>query len=126
MPGSCVLSSADITCSHDAFAAGGSLTVSVRDEADDKPVITRMVIQRSDAPGRRVAVRKTVPAGVGLVLDRSAVLSLPDGPYRFSMIRGPEYRIITGNFALERTSLDDHSVGTSTDGGNVAGRVDQW
>lgn len=102
--------SADITCSHDAFAAGGSLTVSVRDEADDKPVITRMVIQRSDAPGRRVAVRKTVPAGVGLVLDRSAVLSLPDGPYRFSMIRGPEYRIITGNFALERTSLDDHSV----------------
>ena len=26
------------------------------------------------------------------------------------MIRGPEYRIITGNFSLERTSLDDHSV----------------
>ena len=50
--------SADITRSHDALAAGGSLTVSVRDEADDKPVITRMVIQRSDAPGRRVAVSK--------------------------------------------------------------------
>ena len=95
---------------RDAHAAGGSLTVSVRDEADESPVITRMLVQRADAPGRRVTVRKTVPAGVGVVLDRSAELSLPDGQYRFSMIRGPEYRIITGNFALERTSLDDHSV----------------
>ena len=95
---------------RDTHAAGGSLTVSVRDEADESPVITRMVVQRADAPGRRVTVRRTVPAGVGVVLDRSAELSLPDGQYRFSMIRGPEYRIITGNFALERTSLDDHSV----------------
>jgi hypothetical protein len=94
----------------DTHAAGGSLTVSVRDEADESPVITRMVVQRADAPGRRVTVRRSVPAGVGVVLDRSAELSLPDGQYRFSMIRGPEYRIITGNFALERTSLDDHSV----------------
>ncbi|MGB1708067.1 MAG: hypothetical protein ACPHF4_09605 [Rubripirellula sp.] len=92
------------------FAAGGSLTVSVSDEADGQPVITRMVLERADKPGRRVAVRKTVSAGVGLVLDRSAELSLPDGQYRFSMIRGPEYRIITGNFSLERTSLDEHSV----------------
>ena len=93
-----------------AFGAGGSLTVSVRDEADEEPVITRMVLERADKPGRRVTVRKTVPAGLGFVLDRSAELSLPDGQYRFSMIRGPEYRIITGNFSLERTSLDNHSV----------------
>jgi len=92
------------------LAAGGTLTVSVNDESDESPVITRMVIQRADAPDRRVSVRKTVPVGVGVVLDRSADLNLPDGPYRFSMIRGPEYRIITGNFALERTSLDEHSV----------------
>lgn len=96
--------------SQSAFAAGGSLTVSVRDEADEQPVITRMVLERAEKPGRRVTVRKTVPAGVGLVLDRSAEFSLPDGQYLFSMIRGPEYRIITGNFSLERTSLDDHSV----------------
>jgi hypothetical protein len=95
---------------RDTHAAGGSLTVAVREEADESPVITRMVVQRADAPGRRVTVRKTVPVGVGVVLDRSAELSLPDGQYRFSMIRGPEYRIITGNFALERTSLDEHSV----------------
>lgn len=101
---------AALTPSQPTFGAGGSLTVSVRDEADEEPVITRMVLERADKPGRRITVRKTVPVGVGLVLDRSAELSLPDGPYRFSMIRGPEYRIITGNFSLERTSLDDHSV----------------
>ncbi len=93
-----------------AFGAGGTLTVSVRDESDEEPVITRMVLERADKPGRPLTIRKTVPAGVGLVLDRSAELSLPDGQYRFSMIRGPEYRIITGTFSLERTSLDDHSV----------------
>lgn len=92
------------------FAAGGSLTVSVRDEIDEQPVITRMVLERADKVGRRVTVRKTVPVGVGIVLDRSAEFPLPDGQYRFRMIRGPEYRIITGNFSLERTSLDEHSV----------------
>ena len=80
------------------------------DEADESPVITRMVVQRVDAPGRRVTVRRTVPAGVGVVLDRSAELSLPDGQYRFSMIRGPEYRIITGNFALERTDQNQAAL----------------
>ena len=49
----------------DTHAAGGSVTVSVRDEADESPVITRMVVQRADAPGRRVTVRRSVPAGVG-------------------------------------------------------------
>jgi len=95
---------------HSVLAAGGSLTVSVRDEADDQPQITRVVIQRAEDLKRRVNVRRTVPAGVGFVLDRSAEISLPDGPYRFRMIRGPEYRIISGNFALQRTSLDEHSV----------------
>ena len=62
------------------LAAGGTLTVSVNDESDESPVITRMVIQRADAPDRRVSVRKTVPVGVGVVLDRSADLNRPDGP----------------------------------------------
>ena len=36
--------------------------------------------------------------------------SLPDAAYQFRMIRGPEYRIISGTFSLERTSLDQHAV----------------
>ena len=55
-------------------------------------------------------VRRAVPAGVGVVLDRSLELSLPEGPYQFRMIRGPEYRVVTGHFVLEKTSLDSHTV----------------
>jgi hypothetical protein len=91
-------------------AAGGSLTVSVREESDDQPLITRVVIRRAENPNQRVVVRRTVPAGIGFVVDRSAEFSLANGQYQFRMIRGPEYRIISGNFALERTSLDDHAV----------------
>ncbi|MFK8113910.1 MAG: hypothetical protein AB8B91_17035 [Rubripirellula sp.] len=99
-----------IATTSSAFAAGGSLTVSAREESDEEPTITRMQIVRADAPKKRIPIRKTVSAGIGVVLDRECVLSLPDAAYQFRMIRGPEYRIITGTFSLERTSLDDHSV----------------
>jgi len=52
----------------------------------------------------------TVPAGIGVVLDRKVDLTLADSQYTFRMIRGPEYRIIRGNFTLERTSLDAKTV----------------
>ena len=55
-------------------------------------------------------IRKSVPAGIGVVLDRELELSLADATYQFRMIRGPEYRIISGNFSLEKTSLDQHAV----------------
>jgi hypothetical protein len=51
-----------------------------------------------------------VDAGLGFVLDREIALELADGTYQFRLIRGPEYRIITGNFALEKTSEDSHHV----------------
>ena len=37
-------------------------------------------------------------------------MSLRESAYQFRLIRGPEYRIISGNFTLEKTSLDEHSV----------------
>lgn len=91
-------------------AAGGTLTVKVSDETSDEPVITRFELWRGNPGGKLVPVRRTVPAGVGVVLDRSVDLTLTDGAYSFRMIRGPEYRIVNGTFSLERTSLDDHSV----------------
>ncbi len=93
-----------------ASAAGGILNLTVHDEATGDPTTTRMEIVRSDKPDKPMPIRKTVSAGIGVVLDRSLELSLPDGGYQFRMIRGPEYRIIAGNFALEKTSLDDHNV----------------
>ena len=92
------------------LAAGGSLLLAVGDESTAEPTITRVVLQRADAPAKKVVVRKTVPAGIGFVLDRSVELSLSPSAYRFRMIRGPEYRIIDGTFTMEKTSLDEHSV----------------
>ena len=37
-------------------------------------------------------------------------LNLNDGAYAFRMVRGPEYRVVTGTFVMERTSSDAHAV----------------
>jgi hypothetical protein len=92
------------------FAAGGQLTLSVREESTDQPTIARIEIRRADAPGKRIPIRLTVPAGNGVVLDRKLEISLPDALYRFQVIRGPEYRIVSGNFTLEPTSLDAKTI----------------
>lgn len=91
-------------------AAGGSLTVMTEDESSGDPVITRLELWRGPPQGKAISVRRTVPAGLGVVLDRSVVLSLTDNTYHFRLIRGPEYRIISGNFTLEKTSLDDRTI----------------
>ncbi|QDT03658.1 hypothetical protein K227x_20420 [Rubripirellula lacrimiformis] len=91
-------------------AAGGVLNLTVHDEETGDPTITRVEIFRLEQPDKPMKIRKSVPAGMGVVLDRSLELSLPDGGYQFRMIRGPEYRIITGNFSLEKASLDEHNV----------------
>ena len=91
-------------------AANGTLTVTVTEESSGEETITRMELVRASKPDVPMPVRKTVPAGMGVVLDRNVEVSLPEAAYQFRMIRGPEYRIITGTFTLEKTSLDEHRV----------------
>ncbi len=105
-----------------SFAAGGTLTLEAEDESSESPAITRLELWRAESEGRPrpprgatatrrlIAPRRTAPAGVGVVLDRSVDLSLRDGHYAFRAIRGPEYRIVSGSFTLERDSLDQHTV----------------
>ncbi|MEM1069672.1 MAG: hypothetical protein AAGI63_12300, partial [Planctomycetota bacterium] len=93
-----------------AIAGNGTLSVSVTEESNDEETVTRMELFRATAPDRPMPIRKTVPAGLGVVLDRRVDVSLPESAYQFRMIRGPEYRIITGTFTLEKTSLDKHNV----------------
>ena len=93
-----------------AVGVGGSLTLTVEDETTGQATITRLELWRGPPKGRTISPRRTVPAGLGVVLDRSLVLSLTENTYSFRMIRGPEYRIVSGNFAIEKTSLDDHNV----------------
>ncbi|MCO8121445.1 hypothetical protein NHH03_06830 [Stieleria sp. TO1_6] len=98
-------------------AAGGSLTLILNDESSGEPVISRVEFFRGAAPAnhsgrpeKQMPIRQTVPAGIGVVVDRQTVLELPDGGYRFRIVRGPEYRVISGTFDLEKTSLDDKTV----------------
>lgn len=95
-------------------AVGGSLTLKLEDETNGKPVIARVEFFRgTEPPGereRQMPIRKTVSAGIGVVVDRQVDLELPDGPYRFRVIRGPEYRVVSGAFTLEKTSLDEKTV----------------
>ncbi len=92
------------------YAAGGMLTLSVHEESTDEPTISRVEICRADSPSKRIPIRLTVPAGIGVVLDRTLELSLPDSVYHFRVVRGPEYRIVSGNFTLEQTSLDAKTI----------------
>ena len=92
------------------LVAAGTLTLEAKEEATDAPVITRLELLQGTADGRGVTPRRTVSAGVGVVLDRSVDLTLRDGSYHFRMVRGPEYRIVSGDFMLQRDSLDQHTV----------------
>jgi hypothetical protein len=94
-------------------SADGTLDFSIGDEATQRPTISRVELIRG-TPGSsksaKITPRRTVDAGLGFVLDREIALELADGNYQFRLIRGPEYRIITGNFSLEKTSEDAHHV----------------
>lgn len=97
-------------CCTSGWSAGGTLTVNAVDKTTGDPEITRIEVYRGAPDGKPMNVRRTVPAGMGFVLDRKVDLTLPDGGYFFRCVRGPEYRVVTGNFALERSSLDSKPV----------------
>lgn len=88
--------------------AGGSFALTTVDETTGDPAPTRVVFTRAD--GRPQIVRRTIPSGVGFVLDGEQLVALPNGAFQFQVIRGPEYRIITGNFTIDRDASDAHSV----------------
>jgi hypothetical protein len=90
------------------LAAGGVLVVAAEDEATGEPVVTRMELTRDN--GKPQFIRRAAQAGLGVVVSDSLELALPDGAYQFRFVRGPEYRIITGNFSLEQTSNDQKTV----------------
>ncbi len=87
--------------------AAGSLTIRAADESTGAAVATRLELYRGSAGGKPMPLRRTIPAGFGVVLDRRVEVSLAAGPYAFRMIRGPEYRVLSGSFTMEQTSLDE-------------------
>ncbi len=99
-----------VTISSAVFAVGGSLVVSISEEQTGDPLIARFEMHRIDAPSKILPIRRTVRAGIGVVLDQELELEMPEATYQFQLTRGPEYRVISGNFSLEPSSLDSHHV----------------
>ncbi|WP_145091864.1 CehA/McbA family metallohydrolase domain-containing protein [Rosistilla carotiformis] len=60
--------------------------------------------------GREVPVRRATEAGVGWAIDGQIDLEVPSGDFQFHLTRGPEYRIMTGNFQIDRTAEDSHTI----------------
>lgn len=94
-----------------AFAADGTLTLITRDDANRKSVPARLELRTTT--GRRTAVRKTISSGPGVVLPGTLDLPLSTNAYRFKVIRGPEYRVISGNFEIQPTAVDQKVVDLS-------------
>lgn len=91
-----------------ASQAADGLTLRTIDAETDQLVPARAVLERAD--GRPQAVRRALPAGVGFVVHGSQPLPVPAGAYRFRVIRGPEYRVMSGHFSLDRDAEDSHDV----------------
>lgn len=107
-------------------AAEGELTLRVVEEATGEPIAARVELTRprliaadgSRRGSRRSALRVvrplpargTIPTSFGFIVDGEVRLNLKEGPYEFRVTHGPEYRVIRGNFTIEKTSEDKHIV----------------
>ncbi len=97
-----------------ATAEDGMLKIAIIDVESTKPVPAHAVIRKeSNQPGKAskpIKLAKTAPDGVGLALPQELEIKLSDGVYTFQFDRGPEYRIINGNFQLTRDATGFEEV----------------
>lgn len=101
-----------------AVAAGGPLTawsantgdveIRVVDSQTGDLVACRMHLK--DQTGKPVKVPQTIYWNDHFVIPGKVVLSLRPGAYTFEMERGPEYKLRTGNFLIERNATDNKTV----------------
>ena len=82
----------------------GELELRVTDAETGEPISVRMHV--FNARGRAQHPRGTVWWHDHFVFHHRIVLNLPTGEYQFVMERGPEYRVRTGYFILERGATD--------------------
>ncbi|WP_417749805.1 hypothetical protein [Rosistilla oblonga] len=88
--------------------AAGVLKLQIMDRQTNEPVAARVVM--IGPRGREVPVRRATAAGVGWAIDSQIDLEVPSGDFQFHLTRGPEYRIMTGNFQIDRTAEDTHTI----------------
>lgn len=91
-----------------AQASGGVLQLVTRDE--DHGVAVPARLELADQRDRQPRLRKSIACGVGVALDREIELPLGRGHYRFRVVRGPEYRIVSGTFEMLDGGADERVV----------------
>jgi hypothetical protein len=95
----------------EAAAADGMLTLITRDDGNRTSVPARLELRTST--GRTTAVRRTIVTGPGAVLPGTLEMPLAKNQYLFRVVRGPEYRIVTGNFEIQPTAVGEKIVDLS-------------
>jgi hypothetical protein len=91
------------------FAANeGELEITAIDKGTGKEVAVRMHLK--DRRGRPVLPRRAVAWKDHFVFDGKIKLELRPGAYTFEVERGPEYKVRTGHFMIERGAEDTHTV----------------
>ena len=86
----------------------GRLEIRTVDQATGQPVAARMHLRNSR--GQPVRPAGTVYWKDHFVFDGSVVLNLPLGTYHFELERGPEYKLQTGYFTLEKGANDTKTI----------------
>src|SRR5438270_5909524 len=91
-----------------AAADDGRLLVNAVDKATGQPIAARM--QLKDARGKAIKPPKVPFWKDHFVFDGAITLDLPLGAYTFEIESGPEYKLQTGGFTLERNSNDTKTI----------------
>jgi hypothetical protein len=96
--------------SASSFAAAleGEVELTVLDKETGEQVAVRMHLKNSR--GRPVTPRGTVAWKDHFVFDGKILLKLRPDAYTFEIERGPEYRVRTGHFMIERGAEDSHTL----------------
>lgn len=86
----------------------GELEITAIDKNSGQAIAVRMHLK--DRRGRPVMPRRTVAWKDHFVFDGKIKLELRPGAYTFEVERGPEYKVRTGHFMIERGAEDSHTV----------------
>ncbi|MCA9196204.1 MAG: hypothetical protein KDA87_01660 [Planctomycetales bacterium] len=91
-----------------AMAADPQFELRVVDQDSNEPIAVRMhVFDRRQQP---VTVAETLNQDGFFTIDGAHIFRLKPGEYTFRMERGPEYKIRTGNFSIQKAAEDNQQV----------------
>jgi hypothetical protein len=95
---------------HAAPRADGQLEIEVVDTATGQPIPVRVHLQNARKRPVKLNVPHTAEFGGHFYIDGRLTLPLRRGQYTFEIDAGPEYRMQTGHFEIERNADDSKRI----------------